>query len=225
MAQPYLMQKYRIPPEYERHLDAFLELAAERSIPDHEVNIALQFAADLKPGLSVVDLINDFENYASANGVAESVRDSMLEFYDNTVTRGVSAPAQITSESVVKDAKRLEELQGIMKQDIKAWSKNEKLNAEYHTLLERGERSVHATASNQRSATANANIERITELQTMLADGRSRYWKGTEAPALQKEYRNLLDQRDGALEPQQISREPQRQIAPAPVAAEGTAND
>lgn len=53
------------------------------------------------------------------------------------------------------------------------------------------------TADRQPAGDESASMDRAAELQALMADQHSEYWRGPEADALQQEYRDLIESRDG----------------------------
>jgi hypothetical protein len=83
----------------------------------------------------------------------------------------------------------LEAMMGDRRSAYHRGPQSEALQAEYRELIDQG-----ATAEGAGSSVVYPEA-RIQQLERMMRDRRSRYWKGPEAESLQGEYRELVDQR------------------------------
>jgi hypothetical protein len=226
MAAPFLMQKYRIPAEYEGHVDAFLELAGRQGFSHQAIDTALQFASEYRGDGTPEDVITSFDTYAAAKGVAENFRNDVLGFYDDIKTKGVPAPEAITAESLQEEGElkaEIEEMLGDKNSPYWKGANSEALQHLYYTILEREEKAVNASAHNERSAATTANINRLNEIESKFmrapkgSDNWKQYWKSDD---MRNEYLTLLEKQTA---PPQTA-PTQTQTAPQHMGARGLPN-
>jgi hypothetical protein len=199
MAAPWIMSRWNIPAEYERHVDSFLSLASEKNLSEEAINTALEFASVYRGEGTPEDIITGYENFASAKGIAEPMRDHVLGWWETAATNGPPAPGPITEDQIQTDSELRIELEGLMvDQRSSYWrgANSVKLQNLYHDILERSERGVNLIASNKAAEKTNASISRMAAIEGMMGDKKSEYWRGEKSTGLQKEYLQLIEQRD-----------------------------
>src|SRR5689334_18215742 len=81
----------------------------------------------------------------------------------------------------------LAEIQRTLRESPAEYWRDEGMQGRYVELLE-----------NPQAAPVPAQTRELSELQKLMADHNSGYWKGPQSDALQARYRDLISERDGA---------------------------
>ena len=154
----------------------------------------LSFYATVAPALETGRVTSEeaFEqlfDYAELQGIGTDQRVAMADWYGATgryiEAHGELPPLEQTAPAAI--AAELAESEKIQREDPHRYWRDEALQHRMHDLIEQGRGEVVPLAT----ATP-AHMARLGELEKMMGDHNSAYWRGPEAAANQAAYRNLL---------------------------------
>lgn len=134
--------------------------------------------------------LHQLNDYAKLAGVGEEQRAGLLDWHQGTAEFIDNHPGQLPElDRPSPDAVRAEraEIEQIMSTDLPRYQRDESMQNRYHDLI----------AASQGEATpakaSKAHLHRLGELESLMGNPNSEYWS---KPALQAEYRNILDMAD-----------------------------
>lgn len=176
----------------------------------------LQFYATLSPALERGDITPDqaveqLYDFAELQGIGTDERAELLAWFVETGSyieaHGGELPA-LEKPAPAAIAAELAEIERVQREDSQRYWRDETLQHRMHDLIEQSRGEVVPLA-----VATSAHMTRLGELEKMMGDHNSAYWRPGSGEALQAEYRNIL-----TLAPPQVAA-PGAAALPAPGAA------
>jgi hypothetical protein len=195
---PSLAQRYRLRSAEDIALAERMMAAAKKAgWSDRQIEGLLQYYGTLAPALESGQVsreaaLHQLWDFAGLQGIGEEQRAALLDWHGATDafmgSHGGELPA-LDRPAPAAIAAELAEIEKIQREDPDRYWREQTLQNRMYDLLEqkqsRGADAPPAVASP-------AHVNRLTEIESMMGDQSSAYWRGATAPALQAEYRNIL---------------------------------
>jgi hypothetical protein len=184
------MQRYGLQPDDEVFADSFLNFARAQNWSQPQIDRAFQWYREgFDPKASDADNFAAFGRYMSHVGASDMAVEMAGQWHDKTALHGPEAtPAPKVSKG--QDAEVIARAEYLLKHDRAAYYRDENLQIAFQEALAR--QSGSAPAPSARTSSRRADLE------TMIKDRHSDYYRGETGERLQVEYRNLLAGEQGS---------------------------
>jgi hypothetical protein len=196
---PSLQAKYGLHTDEDVAIAEHAMAAAKKAgWTDSQINGVLQYYATLAPGLERGQIdpqaaLHQLWDFAKLENVGEEQRAGLLDWHETTSSfmdahRGELPPMERPSPETVREERA--EIERIMSEDMPRYQRDEAMQNKYHDLI----------AASQGEATpapaSKAHMKRLGQLENLMGNPASAYWNPKSGPALQAEYRTILDMGD-----------------------------
>jgi hypothetical protein len=185
-----LMQKYNLLPEDEPFADSFMNFARAQNWPQTQIDRAFQWYREgFDPKASDADNFSAFGRYMAQAGASDVAVEAAGMWHDRTAIHGPEAtPAPKVNKG--QDAETIARAEHLLRHDRKTYFADGQLQIEYAEALARQSGSAPAPSARTSS--------RRAELESMIKDRQSDYYRGETGERLQSEYRALIAGDQGA---------------------------
>jgi hypothetical protein len=185
-----LMQKYGLLPEDEPFADSFMNFARAQNWSQAQIDRAFQWYSEgFDAKASDADNFAAFGRYMAQAGASEVAVEMAGQWHDRTAIHGPEAtPAPKVNRGA--DAETIARAEHLLKHDRKAYYADEALQIEYQEALARQGGSGPAPSARTSS--------RRAEIESLIKDRQSDYYRGETGERLQSEYRALIAGDQGA---------------------------